>query len=119
MENTIGITLKTGVGVQSAILHVCQWLTHLVFSAIFYFTLPNCDFACLRYLLGNFEHESLKCQRVNSKLNSIASGRQVASLERPTHIFDVAGGSTINVSKDCKSVFGVVVEKITMFSCVE
>ena len=24
MENTIGITLETGVGVQSAILHVCQ-----------------------------------------------------------------------------------------------
>ena len=23
MENTIGITLETGVGVQSAILHVC------------------------------------------------------------------------------------------------
>ena len=26
MENTIGITLETGVGVQSAILHVCQFL---------------------------------------------------------------------------------------------
>ena len=24
MENTIGITLETGVGVQSAILHVCR-----------------------------------------------------------------------------------------------
>ena len=28
MENTIGITLKTGVGVQSAILHVCQFFYH-------------------------------------------------------------------------------------------
>ena len=25
IENTIGITLETGVGVQSAILHVCQF----------------------------------------------------------------------------------------------
>ena len=24
MENTIGITLETGVGVQSAILHICR-----------------------------------------------------------------------------------------------
>ena len=28
MENTIGITLETGVGVQSAILHVCQFFYH-------------------------------------------------------------------------------------------
>ena len=30
MENTIGITLETGVGVQSAILHVCPELNTLV-----------------------------------------------------------------------------------------
>ena len=28
IENTIGIMLKTGVGVQSAILHVCQFFYH-------------------------------------------------------------------------------------------
>ena len=28
MENTIGIMLETGVGVQSAILHVCQFFYH-------------------------------------------------------------------------------------------
>ena len=26
VENTIGITLDTGVGVQSAILHVCRYI---------------------------------------------------------------------------------------------
>ena len=31
MENTIGITLETGVGVQSAILHVCQ-TTYVVYT---------------------------------------------------------------------------------------
>ena len=28
MENTNGITLETGVGIQSAILHVCQFFYH-------------------------------------------------------------------------------------------
>ena len=30
MENMIGITLETGVGVQSAILHVCRVLQAVV-----------------------------------------------------------------------------------------
>ena len=36
MENTIGITLETGVGVQSAILHVCHevCLTVDVYAAV-------------------------------------------------------------------------------------
>ena len=41
MENTIGITLETGVGVQSAILHVCRFLCVFCTSLRYFRRIPT------------------------------------------------------------------------------
>ena len=82
MENTIGITLETGVGVQSAILHVCPEtyyrrivsytnVDNLV-SHIFY----SADICCPFPLVGNYPLEVFSGKRsLESKHSVVVTSR--------------------------------------------
>ena len=62
MENTIGITLETGVGVQNAILHVCQKVCLSIFfqQKIFLSTMFDFHFRenpCFHDEIGKYQNK--------------------------------------------------------------